>query len=703
MSPRRNRAGGSGGGRKAKRGGGPGGPGRRGPQRTHNQKPHGPGIVKPGENNRPAKKKRQGTGAWQKLKATFDKNRKGFGFLIFQDRRYEDSFVPPREADALFHGDRVEVSMAPDGTVTHIKVLEHRFRELVGRFTPTGTRSGSGGWVVYERKSAREEVFSPQGAPKAKSGDWVRAKLQFHDRGPFKVTAEIVEVYGTDLPATADVGMIAAEYNLVEEHTQTAEREARQFRLEIPGKDSQGREDLRKVPFITIDGETARDFDDAVFVETNPTGSLLWVAIADVSHYVTKGSALDAEAYSRGTSVYFPERAFHMLPGALSENLCSLKPNEPRLALVAKMQFGKNGDRLKTEIVQGIIQSQRRATYNEIEKEWNENRTNPKWEFAPHFALFQLLKKRRTDRGSIDFDLPEAEVKVGPDCEPISITNRARLDAHRLIEEFMISANEAVTVWIMERHWPFVFRVHAEPKEEAMEKFQSLVAAAGIKFNVTDGVSPKILSDLVRRFEGHPAQDLLNMALLRSMKQAVYSSTHGIHYGLASQAYTHFTSPIRRYPDLVVHRLLRHALLVEKGRERPLRKNDREELEKLLEEICEHCSYRERLAADADREAIKLKQVRAIKKRLGDEFDGKVIGMAEAGLFVTVNDPYVEGLISRDSLTDDFYEFNEERMIYAGRRKKRTFKIGDKLRVLAVRADLDRRQIDFGLVAQIGK
>jgi ribonuclease R len=634
----------------------------------------------------------KGQGGFRKLKATVDKNRKGFGFLIFENRSIEDAFVPPRQAENLFHGDRVEVTMDPDGEVSHIAVIAHRFRELVGRFTPHP--AGKGSWVVYERKRAREEIFAPKGA-KAEPNDWVKAKLHFHESGPYKVTAEITQVYGAELPPSADITMVADEYSLVEEHSDAAEREAQHMRLELNDK---ARKDLTHVPFITIDGETARDFDDAVYVERARSGYVLWVAIADVSHYVTPNSALDKDARSRGTSVYFPERAFHMLPRALSENLCSLKPNEPRLTLTARMEFDAKGDRVKVEVMESVIHSRRRATYNEIMKEYEQNGRDKGWEYAPHFELYQHLKRKRGERGSIDFDLPEAELNVAPTGEVLSIRKRERNDAHRLIEEFMIVANEAVTDWALERQLPFLYRVHEEPAQQSMLKFQKLAATVGVAIGLSGDNLSLALADVVRRLEGHPAQELLNMSLLRSMPKAVYSAVHGIHFGLASRGYTHFTSPIRRYPDLIVHRMLRHAVRIESGRERAPAKDWKDRMEEELQGIAEHCSYRERLATDAERESIKLKQVRAIIPRLGDEFKGRIIGLVESGMFVEITDPYVEGMVSVDSLTDDYYEFNEERMIMAGKRKKRTFKIGDIVEVRALRADIDRRQIDFGLI-----
>jgi len=631
------------------------------------------------------------------LKATVDKNRKGFGFLIFENRKIEDAFIPPREAENLFHGDRVEAMIDARGNLYTLKVLEHRFREVVGRYKVHPVGNQRGGWVVYERKRAREEIFIPEINMPVNDNDWIQAKLTFHEKGPHPVTAVITQVFGPELPPSADIGMVAAEYNLTEEHSAEAEREARSFQLPTSFSD---RTDFRQTPFITIDGETARDFDDAVFVETASNGNyVLWVAIADVSHYVTSGTALDAEAKSRGTSVYFPERAFHMLPRALSENLCSLKPDEPRLTLVAKMIFDQAGERVSTELFEGVIQSKRRATYNQIQAEFLEHGKDPKWEFKNHFTLYTILRKMRSERGSIDFDLPEAELVVKPTGEVVSLKQRDRIDAHRLIEEFMIAANEAVTVWMLERHWPFIYRTHDEPSQQSLMKFTTLAKNVGVNLRLDGEIPPKVLADIVRTLEGHPAQALLNSALLRSMKTAVYSSTHGGHYGLASEAYTHFTSPIRRYPDLVVHRLLRKALRIEQKKEPALKGGEIEALEKELAETTEHCSYRERIATDAERDSIKLKQVRLMLEHIGDEYEAKIVGMADVGLFVQILNPYVEGIIVKDSMEDDAYEFNEDRMVFYGRRKRRTFKMGDILKVRVLRSDIDRRQIEFGLLS----
>jgi ribonuclease R len=587
------------------------------------------------------------------------------------------------------------------GEIEDLKVLEHRFKEIFGRMKIDGranpkTKKRSG-YLVYERKKAKEEVWIGSIPHEVKEGDWVRAEMVYGEGGKGITSANIVEVIGPELPAIFDIQMVAGEFNLKEHHSFDAVKQAESYKLEIPGKDEAGRTDLRHLPFMTIDGERARDFDDAVFVEPfgQKGGYRLWVAIADVSHYVVEGTALDREALQRGTSVYFPERAFHMLPRALSEELCSLKPNVPRLSLATSIEYLPDGTKGKIELYDAIILSKRRATYNEIEAE----KEDPK--HADLFALYRILRAQRQARGSIDFDFPEAEIildeKTG---EPSDIVVRHRFDAHRLIEEMMIAANESVTEWMIERKLPFIYRIHEEPSVEAIEKFKKLARMMGVSLASKGGIpKPKVLAEFIKTLQGHAAEPVLAQALLRSMRQALYSATYAGHYGLASEGYTHFTSPIRRYPDLVVHRLLRETLRRENAGEKHPSGSAQESQQEKLNEIAEHCSYRERIASEAERESIRFKQVRLMGKHVGKEFDGKVIGLMERGLFVQLQSPYCEGMITFDSMKDDFYEFNEERMVIAGRKKKRTFQVGTQVRIQVVRVDLDARQIEFQLLS----
>ncbi|MBS1959176.1 MAG: ribonuclease R [Bdellovibrionales bacterium] len=642
---------------------------------------------------------------WIRLKGVIDKNKRGSAFLVFDRRDLEDLFIPRYYLDQLFHGDRVEVFVSDSGEIEDLKVLEHRFKEIFGRVYfqekddfrrgKKAAYHGQAGILVYERKKAKEEIYLASIPPQVKEGDWVKAEMVYGDAetGGAVVTATIKEVIGPMLPAIYDIQMVAGEFNLTEHHTFEAVKQAESYKLEVPGKDEEGRTDLRHLPLMTIDGERARDFDDAVYVESLQSGGFrLWVAIADVSHYVKQNTPLDDEAYARATSVYFPERAFHMLPRALSEELCSLKPNVPRLCMACSIDYDAKGVKSEVKLYDGIMESRRRATYTEIEAEKND----PK--HATMFALYRILRDARFQRGSIDFDFPESEIildeKTG---EPNDIVVRERNDAHRLIEEFMIAANESVTEWMLERKLPFIYRIHEEPSPEAIEKFRKLARSMGMQF-ATGGVPrPEVLAAFIRTLKGNPAEPVLATALLRSMRQAIYSATHGEHYGLASDAYTHFTSPIRRYPDLIVHRQLRAALQRERNHQPRPPEGTLEELQGQLEESAEHCSYRERIASEAERESIRFKQVRLMAKHMGEEFEGKINGMTDKGMFVQLWHPFCEGMVQIESMTDDWYSFNEERMVFSGRKKKRTFQIGDKVKIQVVRVDLDTRQVEFEL------
>ncbi len=643
--------------------------------------------------------------SWMRLKGVVDKNKRGSAFLVFDRADLEDLFIPRYYVDQLFHGDRVEVCVSEQGEIEDLKVLEHRFKEIFGKvalgdghvfgkeFKKTKQKARTG-HLVYERKKAKEEVYLPSVPVEVQEGDWVRAEMVFGDNG--MTTAKILERIGPTLPASYDIQMVAGEFNLKEHHTFDAVKEAESFRLEIPGKDEIGRTDLRHIPFFTIDGERARDFDDAVYVERlEHHGYRLWVAIADVSHYVKEGTALDAEAYARATSVYFPERAFHMLPRALSEELCSLKPHVPRLSMACSIDYTREGEKGEIRLYDAIIESRRRSTYTEIEAEKEDPR------HKDLFELYRILKKARHERGSIDFDFPESEIILDEKSgEPSDIVVRERNDAHRLIEEFMIAANESVTEWMMERKLPFVYRIHEEPSMEAIEKFRKLSRNMGVALSGRDqGIPrPPILAAFIRGLREHPAEPVLATALLRSMRQAIYSASHGEHYGLASEGYTHFTSPIRRYPDLIVHRLLRATLHRENQKQRHPTGKDAEASQNRLEEMAEHCSYRERIASDAERESIRFKQLRMMAKNLGGEFEGKVNGLTDKGMFIQLWHPYCEGMVPVDSMKDDWYEFNEERMILAGRKKKRTFTIGMKVMIRVVSVDLDQRRVEFALL-----
>lgn len=628
----------------------------------------------------PARKSQQkgarSAGPARTIEGRLEKNSRGFGFL-------EDLYIPPERSKRFFHGDRLKAKVDSRGNIERLELIEHGFSELVGRYhRPLGVKKL--GTIRFQRKQFEESVQARSGHEKAKNGDWVRAKIDFSSaQTPF---GNIVEIYGTELPPRADIPLVAGELGLVEHHSEAAEKEAVTLESRIsPGH----REDLRKVPFITIDGADARDFDDAIFVERQGSEFKLWVAIADVSHFVTPGGSIDREAYARATSVYFPERAFHMLPRALSENLCSLRPGVDRMVFVAEIHFTARGESQKVKLHEAIIRSHRRATYEEIEVEHGKNQSNSNWEYAPHYALYDVLKKARERRGSIDLDLPETKIEVSSDGTPIRATKRARLDSHRLIEEFMVAANEAVSRWMIAKKLPFIFRIHEEPAEQSLLRFSDLAISMGAPLPPRRSKNTQAwVARVTEALKNHPIGQILQFELLRSLKQAVYSEVNAGHFGLASQAYTHFTSPIRRYPDLIVHRLLRAAL---HGQKPPLSR-DR------LSQMAEHCSFRERLATLAERQSAKLKAVRILLARLGDQIEGSVSGMSHRGLYVQFEDPCVEAFLPKDGLGSDHYEYYEEKRLYVARRAGRVIKLGDKILTQVVRASLEAREAEVALM-----
>lgn len=619
------------------------------------------------------------------LRATVDKNRVGT-FLVFDDKSKEDLRLHPAEVNRFYSGDRVRVTWSSQNK-RDIQLIAHPLRFLIGKYQAHPLRKNEGS-IDYVKKKKVIRVFLKNVSTEVLPGDWLKVEVMYRQG---KIFGNVLQHYGPGWPPERDVDWVASHFQWEEQHSFEAIQEASTFSEKTIEATLPDRKDLRSLPFMTIDGETARDFDDAVYVEKKEKGFFLWVAIADVSHYVREKSALDQEAFQRGTSVYFPERAFHMLPASLSEEWCSLKPNVPRLALVARLHFSLSGEQKAVELLEAVIQSHRRATYSEIQSEWEaflsqKNEVPPFLEAA--FLLFQVLKKKREQRGSIDFDFPEPEVKVNSKTGEVqAITLRSRLEAHRLIEEFMIAANEGVTDWAMQRKAPFLYRIHPQPDVLSIQKFQNFLKSMGIFLKISKPEDPAEISAMVKKLSQHPSAVVLQQLLLRSMKQASYAATHDVHYGLASKGYTHFTSPIRRYPDLVVHRLLKKLM---QGK-----------FEKIhaLETVAAHCNERERLAVEAEREAIRLKQVRFIERYVGEVFTGTIVGMVRSGFFVQLQDPYVDGLVSEENLGWD-YRWDEQRMIF--RHAGQQFLLGDVVSVQVARVDIEKLFVDFVLKSKKG-
>ncbi|MGZ3710222.1 MAG: ribonuclease R family protein, partial [Bdellovibrionota bacterium] len=469
---------------------------------------------------------------------------------------------------------------------------------------------------------------------------------------------------------------------------------------EIQKSDLEDREDLRELPFVTIDGADARDFDDAVCARKMPNGQLrLWVAIADVAHYVRPGTALDKEAYERATSIYFPHRVLPMLPERLSNGICSLNPNEDRLAMVAEIDFDITGRKIKHRVLEAVFRSQHRCVYETLQQFFdrpeNGHEYNPKVResLTLLFDLYKKLHHLRIQRGSIDLNLPEAKVKVNKESGEVdTIIRTERLDSHRLIEEFMIVANETVSEIMVEHKQAFIFRVHETPEEDAVKRFMDVARTLQVRINEKwiDDINPITYQKILRAIEENPASRVLNFLMLRSMKQAFYTTENLKHFGLASQAYSHFTSPIRRYPDLMVHRLLKS--FIHKSKKEALAAKG--SVAKDLDEAAAHCSKQERVATDAERELIRIKQVRYAERHLGEEHTGTVVGINAKGAFVELTDVFVEGFVPIERLGSDF-TFNETLFHLRGKRSGLVIQVGNKIDVQIVRTNPHLLQIEL--------
>jgi ribonuclease R len=497
--------------------------------------------------------------------------------------------------------------------------------------------------------------------------------------------------------------IIIHKYDLPHRFSSAALKEAQDL-PPTPSPNEYGeRVDLREIPTFTIDGENARDFDDAVSIEREREGGLkLYVSISDVSHYVKEESHLDEEAYLRGTSVYFPDRAISMFPPELSHQICCLHPRLDRLTLTAELRYDANGERKTVQFYPSVIRSDERLTYTLVRKILVDGDAELKNKFKhllPSLELMadlcQELRRRRMERGTIDFDLPEPEVILNLQGEMEDIIRTERNLAHQIIEEFMIAANEAVAHFMEEKGFPFVYRIHEPPKKESIDEFQRFISHLGYKLIRPDhGMrkesdhSPKAFQRILSDVKGRPEERVVNDVLLRSMKWAKYSAKNLGHFGLASDSYTHFTSPIRRYPDLIVHRLLK----------RVLSKKEIKISEETLAHHADHLSNRERVAMEAEREILNRYRVRFMKDKVGEEFKGIISGVTAFGFFVELENIFVEGLVRITSLHDDYYQYHEDKYCLVGERTHKRFRIGDPVKVKVERVDVEKRHIDFGLV-----
>jgi ribonuclease R len=643
----------------------------------------------------------------------------GFGFVLADEG--EDLFVPRSGMHGALDGDTVlareERSRATasgrrrdaarrSGVV--VRVLERARERVIGRFE---TQDGRKVVLPYDPKIDAVIRIADGKAGGAREGEIVQVRMTAFPDARRVAYGEVEEQLGFLGQPGVDIEIVLRSHNLPPRFPQPVVEESERYPEEVRREDLRGRRDFRDRRIVTIDGETAKDFDDAIEAERTPTGYRIGVHIADVSHYVAEGSVLDDEARSRGTSVYFPGRVLPMLPERLSNGLCSLNPRVDRLVLSAILDLDSKGRVTGSDFVKGVIRSGHRMTYTEVARILETAPTgataDDERRYGPYLGDFRLmgevaalLRERREARGSIDFDLPDADVVLDDEGLIVGIVPEARNVAHRLIEEFMLAANEAVAKKLLFAKQPAIYRVHDRPDPDRLVDLKEVLEGFGyeLKGDLAE-VPPSAFQRLLKQIEGKPEERLLHDLLLRAQRKALYSEECRGHYALAAPYYCHFTSPIRRYPDLIVHRQL--SRLLEAGR--PVAAKDFDAVNDRIREISAFSSERERRAEQAERESLLWKKIVFMKDKLEREFDAYVTGVASFGLFVTLQEFFVEGLVPVSSLGNDFFVYEEKQHRLRGRSSGATFRLGDSIRVKLVEIDEVRRRLNFRLAGQIAK
>lgn len=644
------------------------------------------------------------------VEGTFKGNDKGFGFVRY-DEVDPDAFISRDNTLHAVNGDTVEVKITkpsnpwidkgPEGEIT--KIVERSLTKAVGEFHPYSDsqveKTGHYGYVQsHEKKIAAYMIFISDKGLHPQMGDMVQVSIDEYpnDKHPQSMEGTALEIIGNKNDPGVDIMSIVVDNDINPEFPNEVLKEAENIPDHVLDSDRVGRKDLTKNMVITIDGDDSKDFDDAVGLDMLPNGNFhLEVDIADVTHYVKEGSPLDEEAYARGTSTYLVDRVIPMLPFRLSNGICSLNPGEDRLALTCEMEIDHSGNVVKHEIYPSVIQSKYRMTYNNVneilkgDEELNE-------EYAPLVPmlkqmaqLHEILFNKRHQRGAIDFEETEAQIIVDENGKPIDIKLRERGTSEKMIESFMLAANETVAEHYNVKHVPFLYRVHEKPDEEKIKNFFEFAAAMGVqvKGNLKE-ITPKMFQNVLADVVGTPEEQVVTIMLLRSLQQARYSDEPLGHFGLAAKYYTHFTSPIRRYPDLTVHRMI-HSYA-----EHGFTDDEQAKWSNKLQEIAEHTSSRERISINAERAVDDLKKTEYMADQVGNTFDAVVSSVTSFGMFIQL-DNTVEGLIHISNMKDDFYEFDEKSMSMHGRGTGKIFKVGQPIKVKLIRADVEHRQIDF--------
>ena len=631
---------------------------------------------------------------------------KGFGFLIPEEEGQKDVFIPSNCMNGAFNGDRIAVRVTREDTSTRkregevVEIIERNTTKVVGVYED----SKNFGFVVSEDTRMSQDIFiSKKDRNSAEDGDVVVVKITKWPERNRKPEGVITEILGKKGDRGIDILTIIKKNGLPEEFSKKVLNYAEGISEEIAPEEYKGRRDLRNLRMVTIDGEDAKDLDDAVSIEKLPNGNYrLGVHIADVTHYVKENNPLDREAFKRATSVYLIDRVIPMLPRKLSNGICSLNPRVDRLTLTCFMEINNSGKVVDHEIVESVIKTNERMTYTDVTKilKDHDEELIKKYDylyedFKMMEELCKILRAKREKRGAIDFEIAEAKIVLNELGKPVEIKPYDREIANRMIEEFMLAANETVAEHMFWTHVPFVYRIHEAPDEEKLAKFKEFIFNLGYNVHWTEEIRPKSFQDILEKVKGKNEETVVSTLLLRSMMQARYAPECSGHFGLAAQYYCHFTSPIRRYPDLQIHRIIKEQIHGEIDEKRF------NKLKNIVGLAAKQSSEMERKAQDAEREVDDLKKAEYMLDRIGEEFEGIISSVTSFGIFVELPST-IEGLVHITDLDDDYYVYDEAHLSLIGERTKKVYKLGDKVRVECIHVDMANREIFFNLIEDEG-
>ncbi|NLV76147.1 MAG: ribonuclease R [Tissierellia bacterium] len=631
-------------------------------------------------------------------------NEKGFGFLIPDDKTKEDVFIPAEDMNGALHGDRVIVRITSKGLSGKkeegevIRILERANDTIVGTFES----SNNFGFVIPDDSRIAYDVFiSKSNFNGAKTNQKVVVEITRWPEKRRNPEGKIVEILGYVGEKGTDILSIIKQFKLSEDFPAKVLNQASSIEQTVSQEEIEKRVDLRNLNIFTIDGADAKDLDDAVSIEKLSNGNYkLGVHIADVSHYVKEKSPIDKEAYKRGNSVYLVDRVIPMLPKELSNGICSLNPNEDRLTLSVFMEIDKNGSVVDYKIVEGVIRSKARLVYDDVsdflerdDKEALKNLEGVTEDLKIMEELSHILYEKRQKRGCIDFDFPEARIILDEDGIPIDVVKEDRRIADKMIEEFMLVCNETIAEHFYWADIPFLYRIHEEPDMEKIEEFNKFIHNFGYSIKGIQDIHPKELQLLTKEVKGKKEETLINTLLLRSLKKAKYSSEKDIHFGLAAEYYCHFTAPIRRYPDLQIHRIIKNYI---NGK---LSSNEQDRLHVLLPKVADHTSTTERTAEEAEREVEDLKKAEYMSTRIGNVYEGIISSLTHFGMYVQL-DNTIEGLVHFSNMIDDYYYFDEDKYYIIGEHTNKVYRLGDTVKIIVINTDLVKRTIDFMLVQE---